>query len=160
LTTLQPKAPRYIVNPAASTKSLWIADIHQLVVDRPNKNYFNSVWLGTVNTLLTAPHRIAVEIIWPLFNFRLAHAAISSALVPASIAMLMWCGLKGCVTGVDIPLHVAVNATTLTPEEGQQALEEGCDLVVLDLFMLIAQDAGLLPEGTVIPGFPANEQAG
>ncbi len=148
--------PRYIVNPAAALKPMWFPGIHQMVLDRPNRSYLNSLWIGTGGNLLSLPYRVATEIVSPLFNFRLLYAAAAIALVPLTTLALLVSGLRGRLSGVDVTLEERMDSMLLSESQGQEALAQGCDLVVLDVMMLLAQDAGQLPEGTVIPGHPAN----
>lgn len=151
---MRKKSPRYVINPAASIKSVWFPGIHQILLDRPNKNYFNSLWIGTAGNALSLPYRLVDEVVIPLFNFRFLFAAIAVVAVPVSTLVVMISGIAGNASGMDISMDERIAGVVLSEESGQEALEQGCDIVVLDLLMLVAQDAGTLPEGVVIPGHP------
>jgi hypothetical protein len=148
------KPPRYVINPLAVTDPIWIPELHQLTVGVKNKSYLNSLWLGVGWNLMSFPQSLFKLVLLPFFNFRFLAALLGLTVFPLAMARVLWGGITGRCCAVDITIEQAINCVFLTPEQCRQALDAGCNLIVLDMMLLVAQERGLLPQGVTIPGHP------
>ena len=144
--------PRYIINPAAVTKSIWMPEIYQITLKHQNRNYLNSLWIGVGWSVLSLPARIFSELLVPLFNFRFSQVVLSAVAIPMSLFYVFWYGVTGRVVAVPMTIQENLFGQILTPVEGLRALEAGCGFAVIDLVRLIemqkATDAVSFPEIT------------
>lgn len=130
--------PRYIINPAAVVKSLWMPEIYQITLRHQNRNYLNSLWIGAVWSMLSLPGRIFSELLVPLFNFRFRQVALSIVGIPLSLFYIFWYGITGRVVAVPMTIQESVFGKILTPVQGIRALEAGCYFAVMNIEDLIA----------------------
>lgn len=128
--------PLYMINPVAFQESFWAPDVFQLILGHKNKNYLNSLWLGTGWIALSLPQRVLYEVVLPLVNFRFGMALISCFRLPASSMLIFWNGICGTLGSVGIGLGQIVKSIVLTPKQSQEAFDQGYKDSVLEIFKI------------------------
>lgn len=149
---------RYILNPLAVTESLWAPEPYQIIFGVKNKSYLNSLWLGLGWNFLTIPEFVYRGVIIPAIKLPLPVSLFLSYMTLKMILIVAKEGITGRCMAVDVTAEQRFFSEILDHEQGKQALDQGCDLVLLDLMLFEAQKRGMLPDGYVIPGHP-QEQA-
>jgi len=81
-----PSTPRYVIN-LLNVKSTWTPEPYQML-NWPNPNYFNSLWLGLVAPLVMLPGRIWSEVIKPARAGHIRFALNMLVFIPKS--SLLW----------------------------------------------------------------------
>lgn len=124
--------PTCLINPVSSTEVMWSPHVYQMVLGHKNPSYLNSLWLGTVWNLLLLPFRVAIEVLWPLFNFELQLMCLSLWYVPVGSFRLLASSLSGHAMGLRISCEQMVSGRVLTPAQGRGAVASGFDTVVIE----------------------------
>lgn len=115
--------PKFIVNPSLAP-ICWIADPWQLRAHK-NPNYLNSVWLGTVNQMLTLPSRLWMELLLPLLMGRLLAAVIGFFAITLLTPGFLLLGLTGYLRVVPLTLEVICESHMMSMRDARRAIECG-----------------------------------
>lgn len=114
----------YVVN-LALAKSSWSPEAYQLV-EFPNVNYANSLFVGLLTPLVTLPSRLYREVIRLALNRHLGLALVSLFIrIPFTSLCWVWWGIRGRAFGVQMPLSIIVQSKFLTPFECAADLASG-----------------------------------
>ena len=126
------RPPKYVLNPQAQS-SKWTCDIYQLASKNRNRNYLNSLWLGTVWNLFILPYRFLKEPCTLLVRGHYRMMWLSLLMLPMSVWKMFVAGVSGNLIAMDITIEQAVNGVTLRDGPAFEMIERGITEAVIDM---------------------------
>lgn len=126
--------PLYLINPLATKDSAWAAMPWQVLVGQPNQSRLNALWLGTAWSIGILPYRVFMELLIPLFNFRLFLALLSVFVIPFSVLLFAYHGIfTGRLRALRLSREHASRGLILNRDQCLQLLGMGRRELVVDM---------------------------
>lgn len=120
--TLQ-DTPKFVINPTL-VPTCWQGENWGYRAHR-NKNYLNSVWLGTVWNVFLLPQRIWHSVGVPLLHGRVIAALVNVPMVPVITLAYFCAGIIGSLKMLPYDLPTLMESYVLSEEEGKREIEHG-----------------------------------
>ena len=118
-----PQARQFIISPL-SEPSGWTPEPYQ-ILNYPNENYLNSLWLGLVAPLVMFPTRLWNEVVRLALAGHLLLAAQMLVFIPISSIKWLWWGVRGMAYAVNAEPKELMQAHILQPHESLMAMVAG-----------------------------------
>jgi hypothetical protein len=114
----------YVVN-LALAQSSWSPEAYQLV-EFPNTNYANSLFIGLLTPVVTLPSRLYQEVVRVALKWHLGLALASLFVrIPLTSLRWAWWGIRGRAFGMQMPPDMIVQSKFLSPFECAVDLASG-----------------------------------